>query len=46
MMQNSENGKNLISVPPIFFCEFYLYWLEIVASYHCMQSQGKLLNQT
>ena len=30
----------------VFFL-FYLYWiLDIVASYHCMQFQGKLTNQT
>ena len=30
-----------------FFGEFYLYWIiDIVASYHCMQFQGKLMNQT
>ena len=33
--------------PQKFFCGFYLYWmLDIVASYHCMQFQGKLKNQT
>ena len=38
-------GPNLD--PQIFFREFYLYWmLDIVASYHCMQSQGKLMNKT
>ena len=31
----------------IFFHEFYLYYmLDIVASYHCMQFQVKLINQT
>ena len=29
-----------------FFPGFYLYMLDIVASYHCMQFQGKLKNQT
>ena len=30
-----------------FFHGFYLYYmLDIVASYHCMQFQGKLMNQT
>ena len=51
-------AKNLVLVPilahfcpnlvaQIFFRWFYLYqMLEIVASYHCMHFQGKLLNQT
>ena len=30
---------------PIFFCEFYLYQLDIVHSYHLMQFKGKLMNQ-
>ena len=31
--------------PNVFFREFYLYqMLDIVASYHCMQFQGKLMN--
>ena len=35
------------SGPPNFFRGFYLYlMLDIVASYHCIQSQGKLMNQT
>ena len=29
-----------------FFPGFYLYMLDIVASYHCMQFHGKLKNQT
>ena len=33
--------------PQIFFHRFYFYYmLDIVASYHCMQFQGKLMNQT
>ena len=33
--------------PKNFFHEFYLYYmLDIVASYHCMWFQGKLMNQT
>ena len=33
--------------PQIFFHRFYLYYmLDIVASYHCMQFQGKLMKQT
>ena len=33
--------------PPKIFCEFYIYYmLNIVATYHCMQFQGKLMNQT
>ena len=33
--------------PPKFFRKFYLYWmLHLVASYNCMQFQGKLMNQT
>ena len=44
-------AKNIVSSPslgpPIFFHGFYLYcMLDIVASYHCMQFQGKLTNQT
>ena len=50
--------KNLVSspilapfvpnfVPQNFFCEFYLYYmLDIVGSYHCMQFQGTLINQS
>ena len=31
---------------PVYFFKFYLYWmLDIVASYHCMQFQGKIMNQ-
>ena len=31
----------------IFFCEFYLYYmLDFVASYHCIQFQGKPMIQT
>ena len=38
-------GPNL--GPKIFFHGFYFYYmLDIVASYHCMQFQGKLINQT
>ena len=38
-------GANL--GPQNFFREFYLYYmLDIVASYHRMQYQGKLMNQT
>ena len=37
-------GLNLVSKN--VFCEFYLsQMLYIVASYHCMQFQGKLINQ-
>ena len=44
-------AKNLVSSqnlgPQIFFHGFYLYYmLDIVASYHCMQFQGKLIKQT
>ena len=56
MNQTWENGKKpslgLGSLwrkfgPKIFFNGFYLYqMLDIVASYHCMQFQGKLMNQT
>ena len=32
--------------PKSYFHEFYLYYmLDIVASYHCMQFQEKLMNQ-
>ena len=38
-------GPNLVLEN--YFRDFYLYWvLGIVASYHCMQFQGKLMNQT
>ena len=38
-------GPNV--VPKSFLRGFYLYWmLYIVASYHCMQFQVKLMNQT
>ena len=44
-------AKNVVSSlnlgPQIFFHGLYLYcMLDIVASYHCMQFQGKLTNQT
>ena len=43
--KNLVLGLNL--GPKIFFHEFYLYYmLDIVASYHCMQLQGKLMSQT
>ena len=55
MNQTWENGKKpslgLGSLWPkfglkSFFNGFYLYqMLDIVASYHCMQFQGKLMNQ-
>ena len=33
--------------PKKFFHGFYLYCLsDIVTSYHCMQAQGNLMNQT
>ena len=49
-------GKNLVSgpifatldqiwVPQVFFMDF-VSMLDIVASFHCMQFQGKLINQT
>ena len=49
-------GKNLVSgpifatldqiwVPQVFFMDF-ISMLDIVASFHCMQFQGKLINQT
>ena len=41
----SPFGPNL--GPKFFFRRFYLYqMLDIVASYHCMQFEGKLKNQT
>ena len=51
MTQTWENGKKRSFKPkfgpPIFFHGLYLYcMLDIVASYHCMQFQGKLTNQT
>ena len=40
-------AKNLILVPKKLFRGFYLYlMLDIVASYHCIQFLGKLMNQT
>ena len=50
-----ENAKKTLFLGPIFrplgqkkiFDGFYLYlMLDIVASYHCMPFQGKLMNQT
>ena len=32
--------------PPIFFCGFYLHYLDIVPSYHPIQLKGKLMKQT
>ena len=58
MNQTWENDKNLILglvlacfgpnlFPENFFPGFYLYlMLDIVASYQCMQFQGKLMNRT
>ena len=50
MNQTWESGKKTIGpnlVPKSFFGGFYLYQiLNIVASYHCMQFQGKLMKQT
>ena len=41
----TDFGPNL--GPKIFFHGFYFYYMvDIVASYHCMQFQGKLMNQT
>ena len=38
-------GPNFVSKD--FFCRFYLYYMwRIVGSYHCMQFQEKLMNQT
>ena len=53
--QTSENDKKRSFGPYFgphlgpqnFFREFYFYYmLDIVASYHCIQLQGKLMNQT
>ena len=42
-------AKTLIScpilLPQFFFCEFYLYELNIVPSYHPIQFKEKLMNQ-
>ena len=58
MHQTWENGEKTLVLgqilaplvqiwPKNFFHEFYLYYiLDIVANYHCMQFQGKLMNQT
>ena len=54
MNQSWENGEKTnfgadfgTNLGVIFFCEFYLYlMLNIVASYHCMRFQGKVMNQT
>ena len=55
MNQTKENSKEPNfgpnweppASPPQFLFDFYLYYmLYIVASYHCMQFQGKLMNQT
>ena len=43
-------AKTLISGPiihpQIYFHDFYLYWFDIVPSYHSIQFKGKLMNQT
>ena len=40
-------GPKLPPPPNFFFRGFYIYWmLGIVASYHCMQFQGKYMSQT
>ena len=45
MAKNLVSSQNLGT--QIFFHGFYLYYmLDIVASYHCMQFQGRLTNQT
>ena len=55
MNQTWENGKkpnfgphfDPNSVPKIYFCNFYNYYmLCIVSNHHCMQSQENVLNQT
>ena len=51
MNQTWENGKKTSFGPKFgpqnFFYGFYFYYmLDIVASYHCLQFQGKLKNQT
>ena len=52
MVKNLVSGPILaplaqIWAPKKFFQGFYFYYmLHIVASYHCMQLQGKLTNQT
>ena len=48
MMKNLILGPILAQIwAPNFFWGFYFYYmLDIVASYHCMQFQGKLINQT
>ena len=41
------NLLDQICVQKFFFHGFYLYYmLDFVASYHCMQLQGRLMNQT
>ena len=50
MNQTCQNGKKPNFGPPKFFLRvlpfyLYLYFLDIVASYHFMQLQGKLINQ-
>ena len=58
MNQTWQNGKKpsfrtdvgpfaQIWLKILFFHGFYRYYmLDILASYHCMQFQGKLMNQT
>ena len=50
MNQNRENGEKPNFGPnfgrPKSFSWVLLYILDIVASYHCMLCQGKLMNQT
>ena len=48
MMQSWENDKNP-KTPKTIFCEFHLYLLDIVPSYHLYnlkENKGKLINQT
>ena len=53
MNKTWENGKKPSSGnnfapfgPKFLFHEFYIYYMwDIVESYHCMQFQGKLINQ-
>ena len=40
---------SLAQIPftPILFYTFYIYYmLDIIASYHCLQFQGKVMNHT
>ena len=47
MAKNQGSGQSLSPLAENIFPYIYLYYmLDSVARYHCMQFQGKLINQT